>query len=241
MEVGVGSRVLLDGLKARPELNGALATVISQNHATGRWNVLVDDMREELALKLEALTLDETYRGIIVGTHVRIAGLTKRPELNGKLGTVQSFHGERCSVYVEAIRETVALKRDVLAIAEEASNAAKEACSERKVRVECNGVILKLTLTAKQMEKPFAEAILRPFLKAYSKKKGLEKEIDVKEVAQVTVDSDGQTQLEVLHDIYIYSAAQERSTCLAHAPAALHTLLLHTSQPKSRSRSVSRS
>jgi len=80
--------------------------------------------------------------------------------------------------------------------------------AERKVRVECEGVMLKLTLSAKQMQKPIAEAIVRPFLKAYSKKKGLEKEVDVKDVAQVTVDSDGQTQLQVLNDIHIYTAAQ---------------------------------
>ena len=64
-----------------------------------------------------------------------------------------------------------------------------------QVRVECNGIMLKLTLSDKQMEKPFAEAILKPFLKAYSNKKGEEK--GVSDVAQVTVDSDGQTSLKV--------------------------------------------
>ena len=84
-----GARVVVDGLKARPELNGKLATVKSHNNENGRWNVLIDDMRDEMALKLEALTLDEATRGLIVGTRVRIADVEKKPELNGKLGTVQ--------------------------------------------------------------------------------------------------------------------------------------------------------
>jgi hypothetical protein len=206
--VAVGSRVRVDGLIGRPELNGSLATVMSRNSETGRWNVLVDDRREELALKLEALTVDAETRGLIVGTRVRIADIDKRPELNGKLGTVSGFQGERCSVYVEAIKESVALHALKLAVADEAPSAKTGGDDgERVVRVECNGVKLKLTLTTAQLRRPFAVAILRPFLKAYSKKKGLE-EVDVKEVAQVTVDSDGQTQLQVLSDIHIFSAQQ---------------------------------
>lgn len=209
-----GARVRVDGLKSRPELNGTFATVMSHNKDNGRWNVLVDDMREELALKLETLTLAEEYVGIVVGTRVRIAGVSKKPELNGKLATVQSFHGDRCNVYVEALKETLSLKRDVLAIAEEARASQAGASTDRKVRVECNGVMLKLTLTPQQMEKPFSDAVLKPFLKAYSKKKGLQTEVDVKQVAKVTVDSDGQTQLEVLNDIYIYSAQQVATSLL---------------------------
>ena len=86
MDVRAGARVRVDGLKARPELNGMLGTVESHNEATGRWNVMVDDMREALALKLDALTVDESFAGIVVGTRVRIAGLEKKEELNGKTG-----------------------------------------------------------------------------------------------------------------------------------------------------------
>ena len=203
----MGARVRVDGLKARPELNGSLATADSFNSETGRWNVMVDDWREPLALKLEALSVAEEFAGFIVGTRVRIAGLDKRDELNGKLGTVRGFAGERCSVYVEAVKETVALTRDKLAVAEEAPSG-QDAPTERKVRVECNGVMLKLTLNERTMRKPFADAVVRPFLKAYASKKGLAAPPELKDVAQVTVDSEGQTQLQVLNDITIFSAEQ---------------------------------
>lgn len=211
-DVSVGARVQVDGLKARPELNGSFGTVESLNEANGRWNVTVDDMREPLALRLEALTLVQEFAGIVVGTRVRIAGVDKKPELNGKTGTVEGFQGDRCTVYVDAIREKVALKPDTLAIADAAPSASARSAAAsddvgRPVRVECDGVALKLTLTPKQMQKPFVDAVLRPYLKAYSKKKGIA-EVDVKEVAQVTVDSEGQTQLQVLGDIHIFSAEQ---------------------------------
>ena len=65
---------------------------------------------------------------------------------------------------------------------------------------------LKPTLSAKQKAKPFADAVVKPFLKAYSKKKGFEGVVEVKDVAQITVDSDSQTELQVLKDIQIFSA-----------------------------------
>lgn len=207
--VGVGARVTVGGLKARPELNGSLGTVESLNEDTGRFNVLVDDMREPLALKLEALTIAEGFERLMVGTRVRIADIDKKPELNGKLGTVEGFHGDRATVYIDAIREKLQLKPACLAVADE-KNPSKLAVDDdgsRQVRVECNGVMLKLTLSPKQMAKPFADAILKPFLKAYSKKKG-GNEVTVDDVAQVTVDSDGQTALAVLNDIHIFSAEQ---------------------------------
>ena len=203
-----GCRVRVDGLKARPELNGQLATVETLNEESGRWNVMIDDRREPFALKSEALHLVAEFNGLTIGTRVRIADIEKQPELNGKLGTVEGFHGERCTVYVDAVREKMQLKPSCLAVADE-KNPTKRDGDEGdgcKVRVECNGVMLKLTLSEKQMEKPFAEAVLKPFLKAYSKKKGEEK--GVGDVAQVTVDSDGQTELKVLNDIHIFSAEQ---------------------------------
>jgi len=204
-----GSRVRVDGLKSRPELNGSLATVESLNDETGRYNVTVDDMREPLALKLESLRVAEDFCGLVVGSRVRIADVEKKPELNGKLGTVEGFHGERVTVYIDAIREKMQLKPTTLAIADEKSPSKAAASDDggRIVRVECNNVMLKLTLSEKQMAKPFAEEILKPYLKAYSKKMGTV-EVTVQDVAQVTVDSDGQTELKVLNDIHIFSCEQ---------------------------------
>jgi len=166
-------------------------------------------MREALALKLEALEVAEEFGGFVVGSRVRIADVEKKPELNGQLGTVEGFYGKRCIVYVEKIREKVQIMPTCLAIADERSQitASIDGADGVVVRVECNSVMLKLTLSEKQMAKPFAEAILKPFLKAYSKKKG-GAEVTVKDVSQVTVDSDGQTSLKVLNDIHIFSAEQ---------------------------------
>ena len=186
MEVPTGTRVRVDGLKARPELNGSLGTVTGVKEDSGRFLVMVDDMREALALKVDALTVAEEFHGLTVGMRVRVAGLDKRPELNGKVGSVEGFQGDRVNVYVDAIREKVALKPSVLAFADSAADASEgSADNSKQVRVECDGVALKLTLSAKQLTKPLAEAVLKPFLKAYAKKKGIEPP-DVKNVSQVT-------------------------------------------------------
>lgn len=215
-----GARVRIEGLKARPELNGTLATVHGFNDS-GRCNVGLDDSEEVLALKLEALTVASGFRGIVIGARVRVGGLDEasRPELNGKVGTVGSFvstdAGDLVNVHFDSANgkrgagEKVAIKPGYLAVAEDApcagAGAGADAGSERTIRCECSGVMLKLTLSRKQMEKPFAEAILRPFLKAYSKKKGLKHAVGVDQVQKVTVDSDEQTALKVLQDIHIFS------------------------------------
>ena len=103
-EIRSGARVVVDGLKARPELNGSSGTVGTLNEESGRWNVMIDDMREPLALKAASLSLDDKWAGIVVGTVVRLSGLEDKQEMyNGKLASVRSFAGEQCSVY-----ETVA-------------------------------------------------------------------------------------------------------------------------------------
>ena len=208
-----GSRVVIDGLKARPEMNGCLGTVEGFNESSGRANVLPEldgaPMRECMALKLEALTLAEGFEPYPVGTRVRLAGIEKKEELNGKLGTVEGFIGERVTVYIESIREKMSLKLDALAVADAAPSGDKSerVTTDRKLTVECNGVALKLTLSAKQMQKKFSKAVLAPFLKAYCKKQGID-ELPLSEVAQVTVDSESHTKLQVLTEIHIFSAEQ---------------------------------
>jgi hypothetical protein len=211
-EIRSGARVVVDGLKARPELNGSSGTVGTLSEESGRWNVMIDDMREPLALKAASLSLDDKWAGIVVGTVVRLSGLEDKQEMyNGKLASVRSFAGELCSVYVEAERESIAVKRPCMVVAEEAPSANGKAVDigdgdELPIQVSCNGVALKLTLSAKQQAKPFADAVVKPFLKAYSKKKGFDGVVEIKDVAQITVDSDSQTELQVLTDIQIFSA-----------------------------------
>ena len=56
--------------------------------------------------------------------------------------------------------------------------------------VVCGDVKLKLTLTPKFMEKPLSDALLAPFLKAYSKKAALAAPATVDDVATVKVDGE---------------------------------------------------
>ena len=59
---------------------------------------------------------------------------------------------------------------------------------ERKIKVSCGEVTLQLTLTSKLLAKPFEDAVLKPFLKAYSKRTG--EAADVRRVARVEVDEE---------------------------------------------------
>ena len=52
----LGSRVLVSGLKSRPELNDKAATVIQWHAAKGRYAVRIDGVDEPLLLKPENLT-----------------------------------------------------------------------------------------------------------------------------------------------------------------------------------------
>ena len=60
--------------------------------------------------------------------------------------------------------------------------------SERKIKVSCGEVTLQLTLTSKLLAKSFEEAVLKPFLKAYSKR--TDEDADVNRVARVEVDEE---------------------------------------------------
>ena len=59
---------------------------------------------------------------------------------------------------------------------------------ERKIRVSCGDVTLQLTLGSKLLAKPFEEAVLKPFLKAYAKRTG--ESAPMSRVARVEVDEE---------------------------------------------------
>lgn len=63
--------------------------------------------------------------------------------------------------------------------------------SERAVRVKADDIELKLTLSAKLLKKPFGDAVLAPFTKAYNKKKGTE--WTVSDLVSVRVDDEYMT------------------------------------------------
>jgi len=54
-ELGVGSRVQIDGIKSRPEINGKIGTVKAYLPERERYSVQLEG--EELALKAAALTI----------------------------------------------------------------------------------------------------------------------------------------------------------------------------------------
>ena len=56
VELPAGSKVSIDGIKSRPEINGTVGTVIGYLPERERYNVKLDG-GEELALKLTALSL----------------------------------------------------------------------------------------------------------------------------------------------------------------------------------------
>lgn len=83
----------------------------------------------------------------------------------------------------------------------EPDEAAYEA-ADLQVRVECDDVTLKLTLTSKLQKKPFKEAVLIPFLKAYSSRKGLldaPKTLD--DIQSVHVDQEYLTDLSLAANV----------------------------------------
>ena len=62
--------------------------------------------------------------------------------------------------------------------------------ASRATRVRCGDVELKLTLTAKQLDRPFDTAVIAPFLKAYSKKVGALEPVTLAQVSVVRVDDE---------------------------------------------------
>jgi len=98
--IAVGSVVRIDGVKAKPELNGKVATVAERNES--RWVVTPhEDGLDTVALKEANVTLLLTAEeaaastavptvtaAVAVGCTVLIDGLKSKPELNGMKGVV---------------------------------------------------------------------------------------------------------------------------------------------------------
>lgn len=68
---------------------------------------------------------------------------------------------------------------------------------EMQVRVECDDVTLKLTLSAKMQKKPFHAAVLTPFLKAYSTKTNADPVKTLDDIVSVHVDQEYLKDLEL--------------------------------------------
>lgn len=113
-----GIQVQVTGLESRPELNGRLGSVLAFDDAIGQWNVVMTDGSEvslrpdnlQLLGNVPCLPSDPSARNVGMpsasretdtqstpvfeaGMHVRVAGLTSRPELNGREASVLELDG----------------------------------------------------------------------------------------------------------------------------------------------------
>ena len=61
-------------------------------------------------------------------------------------------------------------------------------------KVACEAVTLKLSFQPKHLEKPFVEALLKPFLKAFNKKRADKPVITVDDIASIVVTDEAGTR-----------------------------------------------
>lgn len=117
MALARGGRVRIEGLQARPELNGQEGTLVRFIESSERWQVKLNDSSDGSTLSLRPANLqclvatggntegcdeDEAARAdgadlrsravaLGAGSRVRLAGLKARQELNGRFGLALSF------------------------------------------------------------------------------------------------------------------------------------------------------
>ena len=72
------------GIESRPEINGKTGTVVAWNPQTERYNIYLIAVKEIVSLKPANVVLDN-------GTVGQVTGLSSKPELNGKWGTVKAW------------------------------------------------------------------------------------------------------------------------------------------------------
>ncbi|KAI2496279.1 hypothetical protein MHU86_18236 [Fragilaria crotonensis] len=72
------------GIESRTEVNGKRGTVIAWNPQTERYNIYLMALKEVVSLKPANVVLDN-------GTVGQVTGLSSKPELNGKWGTIKAW------------------------------------------------------------------------------------------------------------------------------------------------------
>ena len=77
--------VHIQGLGNRPELNGSVGTVIAWNESKARYAIYSMSQKKVFELKPQNVVFDK-------GTVGQIVGVKSRTELNGKFGTIKSYH-----------------------------------------------------------------------------------------------------------------------------------------------------
>ena len=82
---------------------------------------------------------------------------------------------------------------------------APDAAADRAILVSADTVSLKLTLSAKLQKRPFSDAVLAPFCKAYNKKKGTDWTVD--DLVSVCVDDELMTDYTVAASVVLLSGS----------------------------------
>jgi hypothetical protein len=76
--------VRVHGIESKPELNGKTGTVMAWNPRAERYNIYVMALERVVSLKPGNVILD-------AGTVGQLTGLTSKPELNGRWGTIKEW------------------------------------------------------------------------------------------------------------------------------------------------------
>jgi hypothetical protein len=121
----------------------------------------------------------------LTGLRVRIVGLKSKPQLNGKCGFAKSFNADTWRYNVTLDDGSVlALKQEVL----ERALAAPEVLEERTVSVKAAGITMKLTISPKSLGTSLDKAVIKPFLKAFSKKVDEDRTYTINDVVRATCE-----------------------------------------------------
>lgn len=100
-EAILGQTVRLKNLEKKPELNGRCGVCIGFNKETDRYlaRIITDGVEQDISLKESSFSI---LKPKMLGQVVRVKGLEKKPELNGRFGFVDEFlrESERYRVFL---------------------------------------------------------------------------------------------------------------------------------------------
>jgi curved DNA-binding protein CbpA len=98
-----GTIVSLKELVNASHLNGDRGTIRQYNPSSGRYVVELEDSDETLSVKPS---------NILQHVHMKVHGIERKPEMNGKTGTVIAWNPatDRYNIYLMALKQVVSLK-----------------------------------------------------------------------------------------------------------------------------------
>jgi len=115
----IGDTYIIQGIQARPELNGQACVILKFLPKKDRYSVELVSTGEEVAMKPNCLREEQqpaSEEALAKGQFCEIHGIHARPELNGQECTVLKFliDKDRYSVQLKSSGEKVAIKKESL-------------------------------------------------------------------------------------------------------------------------------